>query len=293
VRRNEPLAEKTTLGVGGAARYYAEPASMADLTQLLAVARRADVPVFCLGRGSNLIVADTGFSGLVVRLAHAGWRELRREGDNGIWAGAGARLKELCGFAARHGLTGLEFLEGIPGAVGGSLRMNAGAMGGWIFDVVEEVEFVTTEGEVRRLPRAEFHAEYRQCRELLVATATGALFRAPSTGQSEEIRRRMEDMATQRKATQPRERSAGCIFKNPPGGHAGRVIDELGLKGRRVGAAEVSRMHANFIINQGGATAADVLELARQVRRIVRDQRGILLQPEVLLLGTTWEEVLQ
>ncbi len=293
LRRQEPLAEKTTLGVGGPARYYAEPATLADLTQLLVAARRSGVPVFCLGRGSNLIVADTGYPGLVVRLAHETWRELRREGENGIWAGAGARLKELCGFAARHGLAGLEFLEGIPGAVGGSLRMNAGAMGGWIFDVVEEVEFVTPDGEVRRLPRADFHAEYRQCRELLTATATGALFRAPRAGQTDEIRRRMEEMSTQRKASQPRERSAGCLFKNPPGGHAGRVIDEVGLKGRRVGAAEVSGIHANFIINTGGATAAEVLGLARQVRRTVQDQRGILLEPEVLLLGTTWEEVLQ
>ncbi|MGA2053101.1 MAG: UDP-N-acetylmuramate dehydrogenase [Opitutales bacterium] len=292
MRREEPLANKTTLGVGGAAKYYAEPANAADLARLFTAARAAGVGVFCLGRGSNVIVADSGYAGLVIRLAHAHWGHLRLDGPRLVWAGAGVRLKELCGFAARNGLAGLEFLEGIPGSVGGSLRMNAGAMGGWIFDVIEVVEFVTPEGEIRRLPRAEFHAEYRQCTELLGAIATGALFQATSHGDPEEIRRRMETFATQRKSTQPRERSAGCLFKNPPGGHAGRIIDELGLKGRSVGAAEVSSIHANFVINKGGATAADALALARLIRDEARARRGVVLEPEVLLLGATWKEVL-
>jgi UDP-N-acetylenolpyruvoylglucosamine reductase len=290
--RDEPLAPKTTLGVGGPAKYYAEPANAADLARLLTASRAAGVPSFCLGRGSNLIVADAGYKGLVIRLAHAHWGHLRLDGPRLAWAGAGVRLKELCGFAARHGMTGLEFLEGIPGSVGGSLRMNAGAMGGWIFDLVEVVEFATPEGEIRRLPRAEFHAEYRQCTELLGAIATGALFQATGHGAPEDIRKRMEEFSTQRKATQPRERSAGCLFKNPPGGHAGRILDELGLKGRSVGAAEISSIHANFVINRGGATAADALALARLVREEARAKRGVVLEPEVLLLGTTWEEVL-
>jgi UDP-N-acetylenolpyruvoylglucosamine reductase len=292
LRRDEPLANKTTLGVGGPARYYAEPANTADLAKLFTAARAAGVPVFCLGRGSNLIVADAGYKGLVIRLAQASWGQLRLDGPRLVWAGAGVRLKELCGFAAKHGMAGLEFLEGIPGSVGGSLRMNAGAMGGWIFDVVEVVELVTPEGEVRRLPRAEFHAEYRQCRELLGAIATGALFQAPALGDPAEIRRQMETFSMQRKASQPRERSAGCLFKNPPGGHAGRIIDELGLKGRRVGAAEVSGIHANFVINRGGATAADALALTRLVRAEAKARRDVVLEPEVLLLGATWEEVL-
>jgi UDP-N-acetylenolpyruvoylglucosamine reductase len=293
LRRQEPLAEKTTLGVGGPARYYAEPANPADLAELIRAARHSRVPVFCLGRGSNLIVADAGFAGLVVRLAHASWRELRLESDGCIWAGAGVRLKEMCGFAAKHGLAGLEFLEGIPGSVGGSLRMNAGALGGWIFDAVAAVEYVTAEGELLRAGREEFTTEYRQCRELLGAFATGALFRTTGPAAPEEIRQRLDRYAKQRRASQPRERSAGCLFKNPPGGHAGRIIDELGLKGTRVGAAEVSRIHANFVINLGGATAADALALARLVRDEVRARRGVVLEPEVLLLGTTWEEVLR
>jgi UDP-N-acetylenolpyruvoylglucosamine reductase len=251
-----------------------------------------DVPVFCLGRGSNLIVADTGYPGLVIRLAHPSWKKLGLEGAGRIYAGAGVRLKELCGFAARHGLAGLEFLEGIPGSVGGSLRMNAGAMGGWIFDVIEQVEYVTADGETRRGGRADFNPGYRECPELLNAVAIGAVFHAPAGGPPEEIRRRMEAFSGKRKESQPRERSAGCLFKNPPSGHAGKLIDGLGLKGRRVGAVEVSNIHANFIINHGGGTAADALELARQVRAEVRERCGVVLEPEVMLLGAKWEEVL-
>ncbi len=293
LRRNEPLADKTTLGVGGPARYYAEPADAEDLARLLSTAKTEGVPVFCLGRGSNLIVADSGFPGLILRLTHSNWKKLHLESSGRIYAGAGVRLKELCGFAARHGLAGLEFLEGIPGSVGGSLRMNAGAMGGWIFDIIEQVEYVSAEGGSRRSPRGDFHPGYRECPELLNAVAIGAVFRAPSGAAPEEIRRRMEEYSTKRKASQPRERSAGCLFKNPAGSHAGKLIDGLGLKGRRIGAIEVSNIHANFIVNHGSGTAADALALARQVREEVRARSGIELEPEVLLLGARWEDVLK
>jgi len=293
VHRQEPLADKTTLGVGGPARYYAEPACAEDLAQLLRAAKTAGVPVFCLGRGSNLIVADSGYPGLVLRLNHAEWKKLRLENNGRIYAGAGVRLKELCGFAARHGLAGLEFLEGIPGSVGGSLRMNAGAMGGWMFDLIEAVEYVTTDGDTHRGTRADFNPCYRQCPELLDAVAIGAVFHAPTGGAPDEIRGRMEAFSTTRKSSQPRERSAGCLFKNPPGGHAGKLIDELGLKGRRVGAVEISNVHANFIVNHGGGTATDALALARQVRGEVFTRCGIELEPEVLLLGANWEDVLK
>ncbi len=292
-RRHESLADKTTLGVGGSARYYAEPADAEDLARLLAAAKAAEVPVFCLGRGSNIIVADSGFPGLVLRLTHPFWRRLELKEGGRIFAGAGVRLKELCGYAARHGLVGFEFLEGIPGSVGGSLRMNAGAMGGWIFDLVERVEFVTPSGELHTAARAEFNPGYRQCPELLTTIATGALFNAPAGGLPEDIRLRMENFSTRRKSTQPRERSAGCLFKNPLNGHAGKLIDGLGLKGRRVGAVEVSNIHANFIVNHGGGTATDALALARQVRDEVRARAGIELEPEVLLLGAKWEDVLK
>ncbi len=292
-RRHEPLADKPTLGVGGAARFYAEPADAEDLARLLVAAKAAKIPIFCLGRGSNLIVADSGFPGLVLRLTHPNWKKLHLDGDGQIFAGAGVRLKELCGFAARHGLAGLEFLEGIPGSVGGSLRMNAGAMGGWIFDLVERVQFVTLAGELHTAPRADFNPGYRECPELLGAIAVGAWFQAPAGGPPEEIRLRMENFSAKRKLTQPRERSAGCLFKNPLNGHAGKLIDGLGLKGRRVGAVEVSSIPANFIIKHGGGSGTDALNLARQVRDEVRTRAGIDLEPEVLLLGAKWEEVLK
>jgi UDP-N-acetylenolpyruvoylglucosamine reductase len=290
--REEPLAAKTTMRVGGAARVYAEPASLADLQTVLREAADHAIRVFVLGRGSNLIVPDAGVDGVVVSLAHAAWSAFEVRPDGRVWAGAGLRLKNLCGLAAKEGLAGFEFLEGIPASVGGALRMNAGAMGGWIFDVVEEVQFMLLDGEVKTLTKPAMHVGYRHCTELQNAIALGALLRPASRGESAEIRRQMESFAAKRHESQPREPSAGCIFKNPPGESAGRLIDQCGLKGARVGDAEVSPVHANFIVNRGGATSADIIELVRQIRRRVHEMKSIDLQPEVLLYGTTWEEAL-
>lgn len=292
LRREEPLAVKTTMRVGGAARLYAEPASVADLQALLREAKAAGVKVYTLGRGSNLLVPDEGVDGLVISLAHECWSafELRERGR--VWVGAGLRLKNLCGLAAKAGLTGFEFLEGIPGSVGGALRMNAGAMGGWMFDVVEEVELSTLDGEVRTLERATMHVQYRHCAELIDAVALGALLRPMAQTDAEAVNRQIDVYRRKRQESQPREPSAGCIFKNPAGNSAGRLIDECGLKGTRVGDAEVSPVHANFIVNRGKATSADVLELVRRVRARVREARGVDLEPEVLLYGREWREVL-
>jgi UDP-N-acetylenolpyruvoylglucosamine reductase len=288
----EPLAPKTTMRAGGRARVYCEPVGLDDLQLVLRAARRRGMPVFALGRGSNLIVPDEGVDGLVVSLAHAAWQacELRPEGR--VWAGAGLRLKTLCGFAAKAGLAGYEFLEGIPGSVGGALRMNAGAMGGWIFDLVEEVQCVTLAGEVRTLPAAQMGAGYRQCDALREAIAVGARFRPAAPQEREAIGRQIDVYRRRRQETQPREPSAGCIFRNPPAGAAGKLIEELGLKGERVGDAEVSAVHANFIVNRGQATAADIIVLIRRVRERVRQARGISLEPEVLLYGREWKDVL-
>ena len=292
LKREEPLAPKTTMRVGGAARVYAEPASVADLQTLLREAAARGVEVFLLGRGSNLIVPDEGVDGLVLALAHEAWAGFElRDGDR-VRAGAGLRLKNLCGLAAQAGVAGFEFLEGIPGSVGGALRMNAGAMGGWIFDVVEAVELMTMAGEVRTLAKADMHVEYRHCAELHHAIALGALLRPASVGEGDTIKRQMDAYARKRHESQPREPSAGCIFKNPPGNSAGRLIDESGLKGERVGDAEVSPTHANFIVNRGRATGADVLELVRRVRARVRQMKGVELEPEVLLYGKNWTDVL-
>ena len=292
LKREEPLAPKTTLRVGGAARLYAEPANVEDLRVLWSEARTRGVEVFWLGRGSNLVVPDEGVDGLVMTLAHPAWAEFEPQPDGRVWVGAGLRLKNLCGLAGKAGLTGFEFLEGIPGSVGGALRMNAGAMGGWMFDVVDEVRLMTDAGEVRTLRKSEMHVDYRHCAELHHAVALGALLRPAAPGDSAAISRRIDAYRRKRHESQPREPSAGCIFKNPPGNSAGRLIDESGLKGERVGDAEVSPVHANFIVNRGQATGADVLELVRRVRARVRQAKGVDLEPEVLLYGRDWKDVL-
>lgn len=292
VKREEPLATKTTLRVGGAARIYAEPASLADLQILLREAQRRQLDVFILGRGSNLIVSDEGVNGLVLSLAHETWSGFEARANGQVWAGAGLRLKNLCGLTAKAGLVGFEFLEGIPGNVGGALRMNAGAMGGWMFDVVEEVQVIALDGTVRTWAKAEMHVEYRHCAELQHAIALGALLRPAAQADVTAISRQIDVYRKKRHESQPREPSAGCIFKNPPGDSAGRLIDECGLKGERVGDAEVSLVHANFIVNRGHAQGADVLELVRRVRARVSQMKGVELQPEVLLYGQKWEDVL-
>jgi UDP-N-acetylenolpyruvoylglucosamine reductase len=290
--REEPLAKKTTLRVGGSARLFCEPASEDDLRVLLLEARREGAPVYILGRGSNLIVPDEGVDGLIISLSHKSWSAFETLADGRVRAGAGLRLKNLCGLAAAAGLAGFEFLEGIPGSVGGALRMNAGAMGGWIFDIVDEVRVMSMDGVVADLPRSTMKVEYRFCGELRSAIALGAVLRPRSQSDAPTVGRQIDDYRRKRHESQPREPSAGCIFKNPAGASAGRLIEESGLKGTRVGGAEVSTVHANFVINNGGATSADVLELVRRVRAGVRQAKGVELEPEVLLYGKEWKDVL-
>jgi len=288
----ELLGPKTTMRVGGPARVYAEPASPDDLRQLLVAANDRHLPVLMLGRGSNLLIPDEGVDGLVVSLGHDHWQKFEPLADGRIRVGAGLRLKNLCGLAIKAGCQGFEFLEGIPGNVGGALRMNAGAMGGWMFDVVEEVEMISRQGEVRVLRKAELHVDYRHCAELHDGIALGAVLKPAASAESTDIRRQIDVYQKKRVESQPREPSAGCIFKNPPGNSAGRLIDEAGLKGERVGDAEVSTVHANFIVNRGHATSADIIGLVRQIRARVKSAKGVDLEPEVLLYGREWKDFL-
>ena len=292
VKREESLAAKTTMRLGGAARLYAEPASLGDLQALVQTAKASRLPVIVLGRGSNLVVPDEGVNGLVISLRQPAWENFEPQADGRVWVGAGLRLKNLCGLAAKAGLVGFEFLEGIPGNLGGALRMNAGAMGGWMFDVVEEVKLMTLEGEVRTLKKGEMHVDYRHCEELHQAIALGALLKPASQSEAAAIAMQIETYKEKRQKSQPREPSAGCIFKNPPNDSAGRLIDASGLKGERVGDAEVSPVHANFIVNRGNATSADVIALVRRVRARVEQAQGVKLEPEVLLYGKQWKDVL-
>lgn len=289
---NEPLASKTTLRVGGLARFYIEPASLVDLIKVIKESNALKCPIFILGRGSNLVIPDEGFDGLVIRLNHPYWKEIRDLGCGRIWAGAGARLKEICGYACKFGLAGFEFLEGIPGSLGGSLRMNAGAMGSWLFDIIESIKYITQDGFIKELPTEALTLGYRFCKDLENAFAIGAVLKSSQIEKQQVIRTKLDGFANKRKTTQPREPSAGCVFKNPEHHFAGALIEDAGLKGYSVGGAEVSGVHANFIINNGNATSKDIVQLVRVIRDRVHSKNGIYLEPEVLFLGKKWDEAL-
>lgn len=294
LRVAEPMARKTTMRLGGSAERYFEPESLQQLIAALKACSEVGIEVRALGRGSNLLVPDEGVDGLVVRLSHPYWSRFERIEEGKARLGAGMRIKALCGLAAKEGLEGFEFLEGIPGSLGGVLRMNAGAMGGWVFDVVESIRYITVEGEVIEAHRGDLDFGYRYCRELESAIAIDAVVVSKrADAPSEAIRRTIDTYQNKRKESQPREPSAGCIFKNPEGDSAGRLIEELGLKGTVVGGAEISKVHGNFIINRGGASSRDVIELVRFVRKVAKERKGVDLHPEVMLFGTNWEEALK
>ena len=283
VRRGEPLAKRTTLRVGGPAGVYVEPASEADLAAVLKFCAGQALRFFVLGRGSNLLVRDGGFRGVVICLAHPCFSRIEAASGR-LRCGAGAKLKNIAAEAKRHGLAGLEFLEGIPGSLGGALRMNAGAMGGATFDVVESVRLMDFYGAIHELAPGEMSFEYRRCAMLASHIALEAVL-AGRPDSHESIVQRMLAFGRKRWASQPAAPSAGCIFKNPPGIPAGKLIDELGLKGTRVGGAVVSTEHGNFIVNDGTATARDVLQLIELLKQRARAERGIELQTEVEIIG--------
>jgi UDP-N-acetylenolpyruvoylglucosamine reductase len=283
VRQDEALARKTTLRVGGPADLYVEPASEADLAVLLRQCQLHHQPWMLLGRGSNLLIRDGGWRGVVICLARPAFTRVEATGCL-IRAGAGVRLKAVALEARRQGLAGLEFLEGIPGSLGGALRMNAGAMGWSIFDRVEQIRVMEPDGQVRECGAPEVQPAYRACPWLKRRIALGAVLRGTPTPVT-AIDQRMQSYSQQRWASQPSAPSAGCIFKNPPSIPAGKLIDELGLKGLRVGGAAISQVHANFIVNDQNATAQDILRLIELVRERVRTLRGIELETEVEIIG--------
>lgn len=283
LRAGEPLARRTTLRVGGPADVYVEPVSEEDLSQILDYCHVRGEKFLILGRGSNLLVRDGGFRGVVISLAQSHFNRIEVAGDR-IWCGAGAKLKQVVMEARRNGLSGVEFLEGIPGSVGGALRMNAGAMGGATFDAVESVRFMDHLGHVFEKPGREVPVEYRSCSLFKSHIALDAVFRC-AVASLEEIDRRIHAFSKKRWSSQPAAPSAGCIFKNPPIIGAGKLIDELGLKGLRVGGAVVSQEHGNFIINDGNATARDILQLIELLKQHARDARCLELQTEVQIIG--------
>jgi UDP-N-acetylenolpyruvoylglucosamine reductase len=283
VRENEPLAKRTTLRVGGPADVWVEPADENDLSSVLAFTAEHGLPVMILGRGSNLLVRDGGIRGVVISLSQPYFSNVRVEGDH-LRCGAGARLKAVAIEARKQGLAGLEFLEGIPGSVGGALRMNAGAHGGSAFGVVMEVRLLDSRGNMQVVAGNEMEAVYRSCPMLKTHVAIEAVLSARSD-EPERIEQRMREFNTKRWASQPAAPSAGCIFKNPESIPAGKLVEELGLKGARVGGAMVSLEHGNFIVTDGHARSVDVLELIEEIRQQARNKRGVDLQTEVQIVG--------
>ena len=283
LRTDEPLAKRTTLRVGGPAEIYCEPATEEDLAHVLHLCGMNWLPFVVLGRGSNLLIRDGGIRGVVICLAHANFSRIEMMGYR-MHCGAGAKLKQVATEAKRAQLTGLEFLEGIPGTVGGALRMNAGAMGGWTFDVVESVRYMDYCGHVYEEDATKVKVEYRSCPLFKENIALGAVLKGHPASK-DVVEKRMKTFSEKRWESQPAAPSAGCIFKNPATIPAGKLIDELGLKGTRVGNAVVSQEHGNFIINEGNATAKNVLELIEVIRDRVRLERGIELETEVEIIG--------
>ena len=285
-RPDEPLARHTSFRIGGPADLLVLPAGVDELALVLRAAAGAGVPVTLLGGGSNLLVGDGGIRGVVVKLGR-GFREIawtdRPEGA-GVRAGAAVQLGQLARAAVARGLAGLEYAEGIPGTVGGALFMNAGAYGGDLAGAVEAVEGVEATGTVRVLVQVVFR--YRRAEVPRGFVVTAVRFRLRHD-ESEQVQARLAEARARRLASQPQgDANAGSIFKNPAGDHAGRLIEVAGLKGHRTGRARISERHANVIVNEGGARAADVKALMDTAQRVVWERSGVWLEPEVQLVGS-------
>ena len=281
----EPMSRHTTFHIGGPAEYFARPGTPKEAAALLEVCRREGIPFFILGKGSNLLVEDQGIPGLTI--AMEGLSQITLEGTL-IRAQAGASLMAVCAAARDAGLTGLEFAYGIPGQVGGGVYMNAGAYGGELRDVLVSVEFLDEDGARRTLPVEELEMGYRHTiftgKKRVILAAEFRLEKDPEGPGA--VASRMEEIYSRRREKQPLDRpSAGSTFKRPEGAYAAALIDQCGLKGFRVGGAQVSEKHAGFVINAGGATCAHVLALIEEVQRIVADQTGFHLAPEVIRPG--------
>jgi UDP-N-acetylmuramate--L-alanine ligase/UDP-N-acetylenolpyruvoylglucosamine reductase len=279
----EPLSKHTTMRVGGPAQFWVEPETEEGFARLVRFTTERGIPLFVMGRGSNLLVRAGGIRGVVAHLARGEFKRLEVHGTH-ISAGVGMRQRELAIAARDAGIGGFEWFEGIPGNVGGALRMNAGAMGGETFRQVVSVRFVDANGEFHTRMPGELEVRYRDVPALAKNFAVSATFRGEPAAAT-DIAARLNESQQKRRTSQPKESSAGCIFKNPGAVPAGKLIDELGLKGTRIGGARVSEIHGNFIVNEGGATANDVLTLIAQIQEHAMRERKIELHTEVQIVG--------
>lgn len=278
IEHRYPLQKLNTWRIGGLAETVCWPESEEELREIWLKCQEQGIPFRLFGRGSNVLFPDEGLPGVTVistGLAQSVWD------SEWVTVGAGYSLARLSQEAADRGLTGLEFARGIPGTVGGAVVMNAGAHGGSIQDILEEVKILAPEGEVQRLAKEDIQFGYRECSLRDQAIVLEGVFHL-KPGDPDVIQATMSENLARRKAAQPLELpNAGSVFRNPPGGSAGGLIEEAGWKGKRLGGAQVSSKHANFIVNQGNATARDVLALIREIQKDVHHQFGVELKTEV------------
>ena len=284
VRISEPMNRHTTFRIGGPADYFLLPSTAEEVKKILEICKEKELPYFILGNGSNLLVSDEGYCGVIIQL-YRNYGGITVEGTN-IRAGAGALLSQIASAAKNASLTGFEFAGGIPGTLGGAVVMNAGAYGGEMKDVLKEVTVMTEQGEIMTIPAEKLEMGYRTS---LVKKAGYLVLEAVislKAGDVEEIKAIMKDLTEKRVSKQPLEYpSAGSTFKRPEGYFAGKLIMDAGLRGYQVGGAQVSEKHCGFVINKGNATAADVCGLMKDVQKKVQEQFGVTLEPEVKFLG--------
>lgn len=281
---DEPMKRHTTFRVGGNADYFVSPETIEEVKQTVAMCMESDMPYYILGNGSNLLVGDKGYRGVVIQI-YKEMNDILVDGDR-IKVQAGALLSKIGSVALEVGLTGFEFAAGIPGTMGGAVVMNAGAYGGEMKDILEEVTVLTKEGDVLTLSRDQLDMGYRTSviakKDYIVLEATIAL----KKGDRDAIKARMDELRVLRTTKQPLEYpSAGSTFKRPEGYFAGKLIQDAGLRGFQVGGAQVSEKHCGFVINKDNATAADIAELMKQVSERVKEKFGVELEPEVKRLG--------
>lgn len=284
---NEPMSLHTSIGVGGEAACMVFPSGIRELKDILNIAYSGNIPCYVIGKGTNLLVADKGYLGIIINLSRGFDKITQQDSGDSIFlkAGAGVPMQRLMRYCIKHGLSGIEFLTGIPGSVGGGVAMNAGINEFEIMDCVTEVTIVRWP-DIKTIQRRDINAGYRTLSLDRMDIIVEAVF-SLKKDDSSAIAGRMRKLIGKRRLTQPfKEKNCGCIFRNPKGYSAGKLIDEAGLKGKRIGNAQISEKHANFIINLGGATYSDIKGIIEYVIKRVEESNGINLQPEAVLLET-------
>ncbi len=279
VKLKEPLNSHTTFKIGGRAKFFIEPEDIADLELLIICAKKYKIPIFVIGRGSNILISDKGLNGIVVHLNSGFFKKISIK-RNLLNAGGGLGLRQLIQVATKRGLAGLEFLAGIPGTVGGALAMNAGVRGQNFGDLVEDVSVMDHNGKIKTLSKKGIKFGYRKSSLAKYIILNASLKLAKKN--KEEIKENIKKILQRRRNLQDISfPNAGCVFKNPPGEYAGRLIDLCALKGKGIGGACISKRHANFILNKDNARSIDVLKLMELVKKKVKKKFNITLEPEI------------